>query len=178
MASTPIIDAIVHKQTHVLEMLAYDYFDGGKMVNTPDPFHMDSPLHYAANYRNEKAVDILLRKGANVHAKNKFGLTALHMAAWHEQPNLVAKLVQAGADINALDSDGLTPLHYAVHNKNPETANMLIRLGARPFIRQEDVGSAVDISIGNGLFTQLNIFKRREDRSPSDVEKPGSSHKI
>lgn len=59
------------------------------------------------------AVERLLREGADVHAQDKFGCTALHYAAGNGHVLIVKALVYAGSDIRAIDGDGRTPLDCA-----------------------------------------------------------------
>ncbi|KAJ4299542.1 hypothetical protein N0V90_004788 [Kalmusia sp. IMI 367209] len=59
------------------------------------------------------AVERLLREGADVHAYDKFGCTALHYAAGNGHVLIVKALVYAGSNILAIDDDGRTPLDCA-----------------------------------------------------------------
>ena len=44
---------------------------------------------------------ILLRKGANINAPDRYGLTPLHMAVQYNHPNMVSLLAGWGADLEA-----------------------------------------------------------------------------
>ena len=67
---------------------------------------------------------LLLEKGADVNAKNKFGETALMRAKTAEQTKL---LIDAGADVNAKDCDGETALMCA---QTAEQTKLLLEKGA------------------------------------------------
>ena len=54
----------------------------------------------------------LLQAGANPHAKDDKGATALHYAAGGTVPETVALLLQAGVKPGCRDRDGWTPLNY------------------------------------------------------------------
>jgi ankyrin repeat protein/serine/threonine protein kinase len=83
----------------------------------------------------------LLKEGANINAKNKFGYTPLHVVADRGHIEIVKLLIEHGADVNAKDNIfGHTPLHKAAYNGHIEIVKLLIEHGA-------DV-NAKDIIIG------------------------------
>lgn len=56
-----------------------------------------------------------IKAGADVHAADKNGVTALHHAVRFRSPGAVATLVEHGANVNqACRRNGSTPLHRAV----------------------------------------------------------------
>ena len=73
-----------------------------------------------------------IENGADIHARNIIGLTALHAAALdNEDPEMILVLVNARADINAKAYGDITPMHLAAgYNRNPEVVLMLINCGA------------------------------------------------
>jgi hypothetical protein len=84
------------------------------------------PLHYAADgyLRNPffdaveqvKTIRCLLDAGADLHAVDKNGATALHRAVRTRSAAAVECLLQAGADPSARNRPGSTPFHLAVQN--------------------------------------------------------------
>jgi ankyrin repeat protein len=81
-----------------------------------------TPLQYAAKYNPSPAVlevlEILLKAGADVNAKNTGGYTALHYAsANNPSPAVLEVLLKAGADPRAVDNEGKTP-HAAAKPEN------------------------------------------------------------
>ena len=73
-----------------------------------------------------------IANGADVNAKDKYGLTALTYAAVNNQnPEIVKALIDAGADVNAKNDKGLTVLMSATeNNRNPEVIKVLLDAGA------------------------------------------------
>ena len=83
-------------------------------------------------------VELLLSRGANVHATNNEGRTVLHrlaLFAWNHQS--ASALVAAGADIDAIDRYGNSPLMTALMAGYHKTGVELVKLGARDVNRAE-----------------------------------------
>lgn len=71
---------------------------------------------------------ILLK--ADVHVKDKYGMTPLHTAVYHGETEIVRLLLEHGADVNAKDEDGWTPLHWATQYCQTEPCELLLQYGA------------------------------------------------
>jgi ankyrin repeat protein len=89
-----------------------------------------TPLHAAAGAGCVDVVDLLIKAGADVNAKDDFGWTPLHYAAARGNVEIIRRLVAAGADIDAEKFDGKTPLHVALDMSKEEAALELINAGA------------------------------------------------
>lgn len=100
----------------------------------------DTALHIAAAGYHEEIADMLIRAGADVRAKNRFGDEPLHAAAvgspgsktWNPQAQsaTIVCLIEAGADVNAVDKRGVSPLHRAVRTRCAEAVSTLLQHGA------------------------------------------------
>lgn len=95
-----------------------------------------SPLHCASTV---EMVDILLKNGANIDAKDRQNRTPLFYAAAHGEAKVVEKLLQYGANVNAKSSlfaysyhISDTSLHYAIRNGNSEIVKILLQHGVNP----------------------------------------------
>jgi ankyrin repeat protein len=66
-----------------------------------------TPLHAAAGSGNKRVAQLLLARGANIHAKNNEGDTPLHSARSKEVAEL---LIAKGANVNAKNNEGFTPV--------------------------------------------------------------------
>ena len=87
-------------------------------------------LSVAAEAGNAPLVRLLLRYGADVHARGKDGRTALERGVSGrsiKSDEVVKILIKAGADVNARNSKGETPLFHAHSDK---TAKILVEAGA------------------------------------------------
>lgn len=116
-----------------------------------DPNHQNefgkTPLYYAIDFNQPKAVQLLLDSGANVNHGYQEGdpndvtwrwgctsiehwqRTPLMHAAQHADIAMLKLLLEAGADINSRDSLGKTAVDYAKDNDRPE--NMAFLLGLK-----------------------------------------------
>ena len=102
----------------------------------------DTALHIAAAAYQTGIMRELIRAGADVRARNRFGDEALHAASvgspgsrwWNPaaQSATIVALIEAGADPNAADKLGVTPLHRAVRTRCAEAVRTLLELGADP----------------------------------------------
>jgi ankyrin repeat protein len=94
---------------------------------------INTPLHLVAvesptNFKD--IVDLLLRNGANIEAKNKAGATPLHRAAFYGNTSLAEFLLDKGASINVTESSGWTPLHHAVVSGHSDLVKLFLARGA------------------------------------------------
>jgi ankyrin repeat protein len=92
-----------------------------------------TPLFGLSKYGRPQTAELLLKRGANVHARTTdLQQTILHTVARDHRhgAGLVDLLLRWGADVNAADKMGSTPLHFASGRSKPILAKHLIRGGA------------------------------------------------
>ncbi|RZC36770.1 Ankyrin repeat domain containing protein, partial [Asbolus verrucosus] len=75
-------------------------------------------LHEAASEGEVRIVELLLRQGLSVDARNGKGETALHRAVVGGRVEALRFLIQRGSDVGAVANNGDTLLHYAVRYWN------------------------------------------------------------
>ena len=96
-----------------------------------DPYPLDArmstPLHEAATWGNTALIDLLLAKGADLKAKDKWGQTALHSAALNNRRAAVELLLNKGANVNARDRQDCTPLGVVRVGQDTATVAELLR---------------------------------------------------
>jgi ankyrin repeat protein len=89
-----------------------------------------TPLHRAVHRNDLKAVDTLIRAGADVNATNRYGVPPLSLAAMNGNAAILERLLKAGANANATQSEGETALMTAARSGVPEAVQVLLAHGA------------------------------------------------
>lgn len=87
-------------------------------------------LLYAARHEQPKMLDLLIRHGAKVNARNWLGATPLMAAAFGANTGDIRLLLKAGADVNARDLQGDCALMLAARTGCVEPVAILLAHGA------------------------------------------------
>lgn len=116
-----------------------------------------------------KAVELLLKRGANATKRDTMGLLPLHEACWNisdrcqSKLSIVSKLLDHGSPVNAKADGGGTPLHIACCCSDVAVVEELLRRSADPLLQDESGRSPLHIAIG------------RSSEQPSFLETFGDS---
>ena len=116
------------------EVIQY-LLSAGLGVNQPNIDGI-TPLHYASGKRTTLAA-FLLKRGADVHAVDCHGRTALHDACSSGSLVSFNALVAAGADIHAVDKYQETPLTCACLRGRYDIVRSLLDLGVDPAMHEQ-----------------------------------------
>ena len=95
-----------------------------------------------------KAVQVAVEAGADLHAVDRGGQTAMHAAAFAGADSIVQFLADKGAKVDVKDRSGETPWSMAAgispslratgtYGNHESTANLLLKLGAKPVTHDE-----------------------------------------
>lgn len=143
-----------------------------------------TPLHMAAGNTSVECLQLLIKTGANVNAKNEMGCTPLHGAAecnssdrargWYSKSSRSREclriLLEAGADVNAKSKCGWTPLHHASYYGTRECFQILFEAGADPNI-ENDLGdtplSVLRPRFKNEMNAYINALSTLDIKEPS-----------
>lgn len=91
----------------------------------------------------------LLKKGADINARTRFGETPLHYAIAYKQHEIMEFLIEKGCDLNGKSNHGYTPLHNAVFFRNLYAIALLLKKGADISIK--DVSGKTPLSLAEFL---------------------------
>ncbi|XP_035774245.1 uncharacterized protein LOC118457073 isoform X2 [Anopheles albimanus] len=86
-------------------------------------------LQIAARHGYREVVELLLRHGANVHAKDAGGNSVLHYAVESKSTAIVRLLLQHGAQVTVRNSHNRSPLEVAIECGHRRIIRMLLRSG-------------------------------------------------
>ena len=89
-----------------------------------------TPLHQAVRQNDLKAVEALIKRGADVKATTRYGVTPMSLAALNGNAAIMRTLLQAGADPNTATPGGETALMTAARTGNAEAVTLLLDRGA------------------------------------------------
>lgn len=84
-----------------------------------------TPLHVAVFKDKADVAEVLIDNGADVVARDKFGMTPLHIAAMRGNIGLARKLMESGSSPDLLDGLSKTPADVAEDNEHPSVVNFL-----------------------------------------------------
>jgi ankyrin repeat protein len=98
-------------------------------ANPNVPTHLDIgyylPIHKACEKGNREIVEILIRAGTDLNARNKVGQTPLHICVRQKNTELARVVIMAGCDLDVRDTAGCNASYYAKANGLKEVADML-----------------------------------------------------
>jgi ankyrin repeat protein len=124
--TTPLQQAAGAGETELMALL----LDRGAEVNYQPPGGGDTALLSAALNSNSTAVELLLKRHADLERTNRFGGTALMAAASWGHTAICSDLLRAGAKLDVTNRAGDNALALAIKRYNFETAGVLIVAGA------------------------------------------------
>lgn len=112
---------------------------------------METPLLWAVRSQYLPTVDLLLRKGANIHhTSSEGGFDALHLACQNSNTAMVCALLINGADPNNRNTNGDTPLLAVYKQKNPnnDIVRLLLKFNACVFAMDNNHNNVLHLLLG------------------------------
>jgi len=164
--SLGVKDEVIYSALHwavisnQLEMAKY-LLDEGSNVEGNDDLGGYSPLMETSML---EMVQLLVKRGANVNAKNKMNYTPLHKAVFNfmgadpkekDCEKILNLLLEKGANVDAQDGNGISPLMGAVQKITP--AKILVAKGANLNIQNKNGETALMYAVKGGLIKVVII---------------------
>lgn len=136
--NTPLMDAVNFGKVFIAKAL----IKAGANVNVAN-IGGNTPLGSAAKVCS-KLVSPLLKAGAFIDARSKFGSSALSHAVYDGDCPTALLLLKAGADVNTQDNRGESPLLRALVHGHTKMVKLLLKYGANPTVVSVDGCGALD----------------------------------
>ncbi|XP_028661378.2 death-associated protein kinase 1 [Erpetoichthys calabaricus] len=106
-------------------------------VNQPNK-HGTPPLLIAAGCGNIQILDLLMKKGAQIHAYDKSGSSAVYYAARHGHVETLRFLHKMKCPLDIQDKSGETALHVAARYGNVDVVTYLCSVQANPNLQDRE----------------------------------------
>ena len=120
-------------EQEIIDMIDKRFEDRRNSNMTEDD---QTPLHIALFKSNDAIAHALVEAGADLEARDSFGLTPMHVACMRGNMELCRLLDGKGASLIAECNDGKTPAEVAEDNEHPELVNFL---RAKNYFSRSDV---------------------------------------
>ncbi|XP_070102649.1 ankyrin repeat and LEM domain-containing protein 1 isoform X1 [Equus caballus] len=138
-------------------------------------------LREALREEEPRAVEQLLRRGADPNLLLEDGAAAMHLAAGARQPRALRcleALLRRGGDPNARSAEALTPLHVAAAWGCRRGLELLLSQGADPALRDQDGLRPLDLARQQGhqdcvrVLLELETRTRTPTRTWAETQEP------
>jgi ankyrin repeat protein len=106
------------------------FLDQGAAIDMKDEATGATALFAAAQAGKDRVLLLLIKRGANINARDNSGMTPLYKAALEKRTPMVKLLLEHNADVNAADQEGLSLLMRAASTGNFRLARLLVEHGA------------------------------------------------
>ncbi|MBI5447261.1 MAG: ankyrin repeat domain-containing protein [Gammaproteobacteria bacterium] len=122
-----------------------------------------TPLHLAAYFNQPLAVrTLIVRGGADIHAVNIEGFSAVHLAAVKGHDKVIEYLWRHGAKIDTFNRHGAAPIHTAVYANHRSTLLFFLQKGIPFDTPRADGFTPLMIALEKN-YTELARFLLKQD---------------
>ncbi|CAI5741470.1 unnamed protein product [Hyaloperonospora brassicae] len=124
-------DAVRLSDYRLLKCLTRMY-DPRLLLDAREKSSQSSLLHLAVKNDSARAVMLLVKMGADVHARDGSGIVPLYLACARGQEAVVQTLLGKGAKCTAVGPSGETALHIAAQENQLACVKLLLEVGKVP----------------------------------------------
>jgi ankyrin repeat protein len=144
----------------------------GTDVTAPDG---TTALHDAVRQGDLRTVETLIKRGADVNAATRYGITPIGLAALGGNVAILRTLIDAGAKANTATPGGETALMTAARTGNVEAVTLLLDRGAN--VNAKDVVRSQTalmwaVTEGHPAIVKLLVTRGAEVNARTNVTKP------
>lgn len=134
-------------QNDCVAFLLENGFDIEAATTDLDGYH---PLHLCVRKGHLETTRLLIDKGADFNAKDKYQATPLHKACRARFIGIIRLLIEKGVDLNIGDNNDWTPLHRACASGDMDILDVLVEGGCN--VEKGDIsgGTAMHIAADSG----------------------------
>jgi palmitoyltransferase ZDHHC13/17 len=83
-------------------------------------------LHFASFRGNLDLIKLLIKYGADMYARNNYGIDMMHVSAQGDMPISMYYYRHKGLDVRSRDKRMSTPLHWAIYSKSEAAVSYII----------------------------------------------------
>lgn len=130
-------------------------------VNIPDPNNGNTPIHIAAQNGHNELVKLLIRKKADLNAKNGKGNTGLHMAIGYDYYETAMLLINNGADQEIVNEMGVPAKLGLEGNKALGIACLVNARNASEVLQGFELCEAIISKIDRANFAQAGLKAKK-----------------
>lgn len=142
----PLAAAMAAKDARAVRMILMSLSD----EDSHDPSDGSHALHFAAHFNDVPSIQQLIRRGADVRARDTLGRTATMRAAAANAAEALQILLDATDHADLRDNSGSAALHHAAGAKAHETLKLLVKDPARVNLRNSAGETAMHIAASFG----------------------------
>ncbi|RDW85418.1 hypothetical protein BP5796_03743 [Coleophoma crateriformis] len=146
----------------------------GAKIERRHPYSMETPLMEAIRLKSHTIVDMLLQRGADSQATNRYGQTPLEIACGVGDKRTVDLILGAGKASNKQYPGFMSmPLILATKSNHSEIVDMLIQSGAD--IEAKDMDGQTSLHIASGSANNRVVEVLLRNGANIEAKEPGQS---
>jgi ankyrin repeat protein len=122
---------------------------------------LNESLFKAIMRGNMNRVKELLKKGANIHTRDRYGRQPIHFATIRGRLPLVKFFLNQGASARVQDVNGVQPIHYAARRGSLPVVEELIKRGANIHARSKNGRTPIHWAAASGELPVVKFLLKK-----------------